>query len=248
MPEVHKTALIDGNAEIGKNVEIGPFAIIHGNVKIGQNTTIGAYCEIGVSPKQETSVPLIIGEDSHIRSHSIFYLGSKFGNRLITGHRVTVRENTTAGENLQLGTLCDIQGECSFGNFVRLHSNVHVGQFTNIDDFVWVFPYVVFTNDPHPPSDHFLGVTVEKFAVIATHSTLLPGVTVGSGAFVGAHSLVTRDVPSETLVAGVPAKTRGESSAMIFRDGSGRFAYPWRKHFHRGYPEEIVKEWVGEFS
>ena len=54
-----------------------------------------------------------------IRSHSVFYQGSTFGSRLATGHRVTVREKTQAGENLRLGTLCDLQGTCVIGDYVR---------------------------------------------------------------------------------------------------------------------------------
>src|SRR5581483_1539376 len=114
--------------------------------------------------------------------------------RLTTGHRVTVREGAQAGKNLQIGTLCDIQGHCTIGDYVRFHSNVHIGQRAKIGNFVWIFPYVVLTNDPHPPSDVLIGVEVEDFASIATMSVILPGVKVGTHSLVAAHSSVSRDV------------------------------------------------------
>ena len=46
-----------------------------------------------------------------------------------TGHRVTVREGVKAGSDLQIGTLTDLQGDCTIGNYVRMHSNVHVGKY-----------------------------------------------------------------------------------------------------------------------
>ena len=82
------------------------------------------------------------------------------------------------------------------------------------------------------------GATVQDYAAIATMSILLPGVTVGKGALVGAHSSVNRDVAADTVVAGSPAKFICETSKVKLKDGSGNAAYPWRKHFHRGYPEE----------
>jgi len=149
---IHSTAIISEHATIGKNVSIGAFTIIHDNVVIHDDTIVEPYCELGVSNHLSEGKALVIGSNSHIRSRSTFYEGSTFGPRLITGHSVTVREKTEAGENFQLGTLSDIQGHCKIGNFVRTHSNVHIGQHSEVGDYVWIFPYVVLTNDPHPPS------------------------------------------------------------------------------------------------
>ena len=165
---------------------------------------------------------------------------------MVTGHRVTVRERTVAGENFQIGTLCDIQGHCKIGDFVRFHSNVHIGQVSEIGNFVWIFPYVVLTNDPHPPSNVSRGVRIEDYAAIATMSVVMPGVVVGSGALVGAHSSVNRDVSSDTVVAGSPAKFICNAKDIKLKDGSGRDAYPWRNHFWRGYPEHIVTKWLND--
>ena len=176
-----------------------------------------------------------------IRSHSIFYAGSTFGSRLMTGHRVTVREGTIAGENLQIGTLSDIQGDCVIGDYVRFHSNVHIGKESKIGNFVWIFPYVVLTNDPTPPSDNLIGPVIGDYAIIATMSVILPGIVVGSHALIGAHSLVSKDVPDGMVAYGVPAKSSGMASDIKLRDGSGKASYPWMGRFHRGYPKEIVK-------
>jgi acetyltransferase-like isoleucine patch superfamily enzyme len=244
--KIHETALISKDAQIGKNVEIGAFTIVNAGVSIGDDSTVGAFCELGV-PSTNSLLPFLeLGPGSLIRSHSVFYNGSKFGEQLMTGHRVTVRENTVAGSNLQIGTLSDIQGDCSIGSYVRFHSSVHVGKGSRIEDYVWVFPYVVLTNDPHPPSEVRLGVVLQAYAVIATHSTILPGVVVGRGALVGAHSLVAKDVAENTVVAGVPAKYKCETSSLLLRDGSDRSAYPWRKHFNRGYPIDLVTKWLNE--
>ncbi|MEN4945954.1 MULTISPECIES: N-acetyltransferase [Pseudomonas] len=245
---IHATAIIDDGAKIGSNVSIGPYSIVHKNVVIGDNTEIGAYCEIGLPTKLANGRPLIIGNGAVIRSHSVFYEGSTFGEKLVTGHRVTIRELTTAGNGFQIGTLGDIQGHCEIGDYVKCHSNVHIGQHSTVGNYVWIFPYVVLTNDPHPPSEVMAGVTIEDFAVIATMSVILPGVTVKKGALVGAHSSVNKDVNPDAVVAGSPAKFICGTEKIKLKDGSGNHAYPWRRHFHRGYPEKAVAEWIKEFS
>jgi acetyltransferase-like isoleucine patch superfamily enzyme len=239
---IHETALVSSKSKLGKNVSIGPYSIIHDNVSIGDNTIIESFCEIGYQTKLAQGLPLIIGKNSLIRSHSIFYEGSTFGDELITGHRVTIREKLKAGKNLQIGTLSDLQGDCVIGDYVRTHSNVHIGKHSSIGNYVWIFPYVVLTNDPHPPSEVMLGVTIKDFAIIATMSVILPGITVNEHSLVGAHSLVNRDVPNGMVVGGNPAKVICEASKIQLKDNTGN-AYPWPRHFHRGYPESVVAEW-----
>lgn len=245
---IHQTAIIAKGAKIGRNVVIGPNTIIGKDVVIGDNTVIQSNCELGVIPRDESNDPLVIGESSLIRSHSIFYSGSEFGANLITGHRVTVREKTKAGNNLQIGTLCDLQGACEIGDYVRMHSNVHIGQLSKIGNFVWIFPYVVLTNDPRPPSMTMKGVTIEDYVALSTMSVVLPGVTIRKGTLVGAHSLVSKDTNCDVLVSGNPAKEVCQASKLRLQDGSRRPAYPWRRHFHRGYPIDIVNDWKAEFE
>jgi acetyltransferase-like isoleucine patch superfamily enzyme len=242
---IHPTAIISEKAIIGANVKIGAYTIIYDNVEISENTIIEAFCEVGVTNHLSNGDKLYIGSNSHIRSHSIFYEGSVFLESLVTGHRVTVREKIKAGKNLQIGTLSDLQGHCEIGDYVRFHSNVHIGQKSKIGSYVWIFPYVVLTNDPHPPSDILLGVTIEDYAVIATMSVVLPGTTIRNGCLVAAHSSVKGETEANMVYVGSPAKKICSTSKIKHQDGSGA-AYPWRKHFHRGYPDELVKEWMSE--
>jgi acetyltransferase-like isoleucine patch superfamily enzyme len=215
-------------------------------VVVGANSVIEGHCEIGYPTELAKHEPLIVGRNALIRSHSVFYQGSVLGDNLVTGHRVTVREFTRAGKNLQIGTLSDLQGDCEIGDYVRTHSSVHIGKLSRIGSFVWIYPYVVLTNDPRPPSNYFVGVTVGNYAVIATMSVILPGITIGQGSLVGAHSLVNKDVPEEMVVGGSPARIICEIKQLQLVDGSGNPAYPWRSHFHRGFPPDVVEQWVKE--
>jgi carbonic anhydrase/acetyltransferase-like protein (isoleucine patch superfamily) len=92
------------------------------------------------------------------------------------------------------------------------------------------------------------GVTLEEYVAVATMSIVLPGVRVGRGALVGAHSSVSRDVDPDTVVAGLPAKAICATADIKLRDGTGQPAYPWRRHFHRGYPDAVVERWLNEFG
>lgn len=244
---IHQTAIISPKAKIGKNVTIGQFTTIYDNVEIGNDVVIEGYCELGVETSLCDGKPLVISNKSHIRSHSIFYASSYFAENLVTGHRVTVREKTIAGRNFQIGTLSDIQGHCDIGDYVRFHSNVHIGQKSKIGNYVWIFPYVVLTNDPHPPSETLLGVTVSDYALIATMSVILPGAHINKGVLVAAHSSLKGNTEENMVYAGTPAKPICPTSKIKLTD-SGEDAYPWRKHFSRGYPEDIVQKWLAEFN
>lgn len=236
-------AIVSPSATLDNDVEIGPFTIVHENVRIERGTVIGSHCALGVPGPDGDHTELLIGRNSIIRSHNVIYTGSEFGPRLETGHHVTIREATRAGENLRVGTYSDIQGDATIGDFVRLHSNVFVAKLSRIGDFVWLFPHVVLTNDPHPPSDGHVGVTIEPFAVISAQACVGPGVRVGRRAVVGAASMVTKDVADGELVIGVPARSIGAAARVLLRDGSRRPAYPWTTHFKRGYPDEVVRLW-----
>ncbi|MBA3878417.1 MAG: N-acetyltransferase [Sphingobium sp.] len=240
---IHPTAFIDPAARIGGNVAVGPYTIVHPNVVIGDDSVIGSHCEIGHPSPRADGSPLITGERALIRSHSIFYEGSSFGTELTTGHRVTVREGTHAGINARLGTLAEIMGEVTIGDYFRMLNNSHIAQFNRIGNFVWVFAYVFFANDRTPPSNDLYGSTVEDFAVIASKAAVLPGVTIGEHALVGAMTLVSKDVPARTIASGNPMQLRGPTSRIRLRKGDDP-AYPWTDHFSRGYPQEIVEGWA----
>lgn len=243
---IHPTAIISPKAQLAADVSVGPFTVIYDDVIVGESSVIEGYCEIGYPTPLAQGLPLVIGQRSLIRSHSIFYQGSSFGDGLVTGHRVTVREKTEAGEAFQIGTSSEIQGDCTVGNHVRLQSNIFVGKNTLIGNFVWVLPYVALVNDPTPPSNDMLGCVLRDYACICAGAVVLPGVVVGEHSLVAAKACVAKDVLARTMVAGVPAKEICQTSDIKLRDGSGNSAYPWTKHFTRGYPDAVIQQWLAE--
>ena len=233
---------ISPSAVIGQNVRIGDNTIIYDNVEIGDNTIICNDCVIGEplnayynDGERYENPKTVIGADSLIRSHTIIYAGNLMGYHFQTGHRVTVRENTLFGSHCSLGTLDDIQGYSEFGDYCRLHSNVHIGQHSKLGNFVFVYPYVVFTNDPTPPSEICIGPTVGDFSQIATGSVLFPGIKIGRHCLVGAGSFVTKNVPDFQLVLGTPAKVIKDVREIKDRE-TGEAHYPWPYRFERNMP------------
>ncbi len=231
-------SLISSNAQIGKNVQIGHGTIIKDNVVIGNNTVIGPYCILGETTNVQINDPLIIGSDSNIRSHSVFYVGSQFGQGLQTGHSVNVRDHVVAGESLQIGSFSDFQGDLKIGNFVRTQTNVFLGRKTILEDYVWALPYAVFTNDPHPPSDVLIGARACRYSVVSAGAIIMPGIVLGEHCVIGAGSVVTKDIPEGMLAVGQPAKVVGPANQVGHRT-LNRKAYPWPEHFKRGYPSDF---------
>lgn len=245
-----KDYLLYDNVFLGVNVKIGYGSIIYPNAVIGDNTYIGAYSIIGEPDgsfyKTDSEFmeghkfkKTVIGANSIIRSHSIIYEEVTIGENFQSGHRITIREKTTIGNNCSIGTLSDIQGYVNIGNFVRIHSNVHIGQFSEIEDCAWLYPFVVLTNDPYPPMNYGKGVKIKRYAIVSTSSTILPGIIVGENALVGAHSVVTKNVDDEMLVVGNPAKKR--CNVREIRDENGNSVYPWKEYIkdYRGYPWQV---------
>ena len=236
--------IVEAGARIGDNCYIDSNSIIRSGTTIGADSFIGANCIIGeylmdfCLDRRPHNHELTIGNNALLRSGTIIYTGSEIGDHFQTGHRVTIREKSRIGSHCSIGTLSDIQGNCSIGDYVRMHSNVHIGQLSVVDNYVWIFPYVVLTNDPTPPSEDggFIGVHIHKFALISTGSVLLPGVSIGRDALVGAGSNVTKNVSDYALVVGNPAKQIKDVRDM--KNKNGESIYPWRFHFNRAMPWE----------
>lgn len=253
---IKENCIVEDDVLIGDNCYIDSNTIIRSGTRIADDGFVGSNCIIGeylmdfcmdrIQHKHE----LMIGENCLIRSGTIIYTDSKIGDHLQTGHRVTIREKSSIGSYCSIGTLSDIQGNCKIGDYVRMHSNVHIGQLSIVDNYVWIFPYVVLTNDPTPPSDDdgFEGVHINKFALISTGSILLPGVVVGRDALVGAGANVTKDVDEYSLVVGNPARKIKDVREMKNKNGDN--IYPWRMHFNRAMPwgEDGFTDWYNQLS
>ena len=234
------TCVISPKATLGRNVRIGDRTVIYDNVVLEDDVIIANDCVIGEPQSRYyeggsyVNPPTTIGAGSLIRSHTIVYSGVTLGSGFSCGHRVTIREGVRTGKQCRVGTLCDLQGNLSMGNHVWLHSNVHLGQGSVLEDFVFIYPYVVLTNDPLPPSHHLKGVTVRKYTQIGTLSVVMPGVEIGANSLVGAGAVLTKDVEEFSCVVGNPAKRVKDVRDMKMPDGTP--AYPWPNRFDRGMP------------
>ena len=241
---------ISKKANIGKNVKISDTAKIFDNVTIEDDVSIEDFCLIGFSLNANTSDRLVIKKNTKINSHTIIYQNSHIGNDSVIGHNVLIREKTFIENNVQIGSFSDIEGYSNISSYAKLHSNVHVGQHSKIMNYVWLFPYVILTNDPIPPSNIRNGVTIEPFSIVCTRSTILPGIKLGFGSFVGANSLVNKNLNAETFGTGNPFRIRGDISKIKIPDEKEN-AYPWVGRFNKDYPkniEEIYKDLKKKFT
>lgn len=112
------------------------------------------------------------------------------------GEDTKVHAPVWIGNNVKIGKRCKIQA------FVYIPDGV------TIEDDVFVAPHVCFTNDKYPPSGgkHWTKTLVKRGAVIGANATILPGITIGEFATVGAGAVVTKDVEAHSVVVGNPAK------------------------------------------
>lgn len=178
-------------------------AILHGKVTIGEGTTVQENVILGSAEDGK----LDIGKASIIRSGTVIYSGARIGNNFRSGHNVLIRENTEIGHNVLAGTNSVIDGDCRIGNNVSIQTGVYITRYTTIEDGVFLGPYSVTTNDKYMKYGVTLkGPIIKRKARIGANATIMPGITVGEDAVVGAGAVVTKDVRPGEIVAGIPAR------------------------------------------
>lgn len=116
--------------------------------------------------------------------------------------------------------ICDhvfIENDVVVGDRVTIKCGVQLWDGVRLYDDVFVGPNVTFTNDPFPRSrqrpEAFATTVVREGASIGANATILPGITIGQNAMVGAGAVVTRDVPANAIVKGNPARIAGYANA-----------------------------------
>ena len=124
----------------------------------------------------------------------------------------------TVGDGTKVGTFVEIQKNALIGKNCKISSHTFICEGVTVEDDVFIGHNVTFINDMYPRSTVEGGALqteadwkvvptfIRKGASVGSSATILAGVTVGEGAIVGAGSVVTKDVPPWTIVAGNPAK------------------------------------------
>ena len=130
------------------------------------------------------------------------------GDNTKVWHFCHICQGARIGSDCVLGQNCYVGSGAVIGDRVHIQNNVSVYDRVTLEDDVFVGPSVVFTNDMYPPSgsDNWLPTLVKRGASIGANATILPGVTIGENARIGAGSVVTHDVPDGETWVGSPAR------------------------------------------
>lgn len=142
--------------------------------------------------------------------------GAKIGAGTKVWHFSHVSSGAEIGENCSLGQNVFVANRVQIGNGVKIQNNVSVYEGVILEDYVFCGPSMVFTNVrtprsafPRNTSADYHVTRVKYGASIGANATVVCGTSIGEWAFVAAGAVVTRDVPSYALVAGVPARILG---------------------------------------
>jgi UDP-N-acetylglucosamine acyltransferase len=216
MAKIHPTALVDPQAELADDVEVGPYAVIGPHVRIGARSTIGAhcviegrttlgednrvwqFCSIGAAPqdKKYAGEPtrLTIGDRNTIREFCTFNCGTvQDSGDTRVGHDNWIMAYVHLAHDVQLGS------QCILANNATLAGHVHVGDWVIVGGLTGVHQYV----------------------------------KIGAHAMLGFQSAISQDVPPFMMVDGNPSRVHGFNVEGLRRRGFGAERIAQVKQMHR---------------
>lgn len=218
--QIAKTAVIHDNVEIEDNVVIHDYVVIYPNTLIKSGTEIFDHCVIGKPPASpgitsrelKKELPrLVVGENCVLSPGVVLYTGSAIGSRCLLGDFCSIREECRVGDRCIVSRNVSVNYHTQIGDDTKIMDNTHITGNMKIGNHVFISTLVATTNDntmgrQEYREEHVRGAVIEDGATIGAAANILPGVSIGANAIVGASALVTRDVPRDKVVMGIPAR------------------------------------------
>jgi UDP-2-acetamido-3-amino-2,3-dideoxy-glucuronate N-acetyltransferase len=178
--------------------------------------------------------------------------GCEIGEGTKIWHFSHVQSGAKIGKNCVLGQNVNVGNNVTIGNFVKIQNNVSIYEGVLLEDYVFCGPSAVFTNilDPRSKypqvgSKYYIKTLVKEGASLGANCTIVCGHTVGRFAFIGAGTVVTKDVPDFALVIGNPGRVVGwvsEAGKKLVFDKNGQAYCEKSKKYYKmkkDYVEEI---------
>lgn len=138
---------------------------------------------------------------------------SKIGQDTVIWQFTVILPGAIIGKNCNINAHCFIENDVIIGDNVTIKCGVYIWDGIHIEDDVFIGPNVTFVNNNHPRSklypEKHIGAYIEHGVSIGANSTILGGIRIGRYAMIGAGSVVTKNVPGNTLWFGNPARNTG---------------------------------------
>ena len=152
--------------------------------------------------------------DYQVHETAIVDDGAQIGKGSKIWHWVHICSKAIIGDKCIFGQNVFVGSNVKIGNNVKIQNNVSVYDNVTIEDDVFCGPSMVFTNVKNPRAaisrkDEYLNTLIKKGATLGANCTIICGVKIGQYAFIGAGSVVTKDVPDYALMTGIPATQIG---------------------------------------
>ena len=191
MRTIHPTAIVSPKAELGEDVEVGPFSIINDDVQIGRGTVIGPHVQIDrwttIGEECQVFFGSTIGNPSKDLKYGGWRSYARIGNRNVLREYVSISRATTEESATIIG-----DGNLLM-NWVNIAHDAVIGNRTIMTNFATIGGHVVIEDDTR----------------IGAHAAFHPFVRMGKMAMAGACSKFVQDVPPFTVADGHPAAVRG---------------------------------------
>ena len=133
---------------------------------------------------------------------------AKIGENTRIWHFAYIGDHSEIGSNVKIGSLAHVDYDVRIGDDSKIEGHAYIPPLTRIGKKVFIGPNATLTNDPYPMCDKMLGITIEDGAIIGANSVIKAGVRIGKNSVIAMGSVVTKDVPENVVVIGVPAKIK----------------------------------------